>query len=155
HRSAFLAGDSELAGAVSARLVADGWTVHRDELADPPPELDLAIWFADEHGPEDEAEVLRDGLLLAGRVQERLRAAAGSGRAAFRPVTSLDGRLGLAGTADLNRAVLGGLPGVVKTLALEAPEVYCRAVDLDPALDTERGVELLLAELSDVDTTYR
>ncbi|QUQ72490.1 SDR family NAD(P)-dependent oxidoreductase [Kutzneria sp. CA-103260] len=150
HRSAFLAGDTELARALATRLAADGWTVHHGEL---PPELDLAIWFADETGGVEAA--LREALLLAGRVQDRLRAAASVGRAAFLTVTRLDGQLGLAGTADIDRAVLGGLPGLVKTLALEAPEVFCRAVDLEPALDDARGAELLLAELSDVDGKHQ
>ena len=46
--------------------------------------------------------------------------------------------LGLS-TADTEElAVLGGLPGLVKTLAIEAPSLYCRALDLAPELSDER-----------------
>ena len=60
---------------------------------------------------------------------------ASSRRAAFVTVTRLDGSLGLAGAAPEATALLGGAAGVVKTLAIEAPGLFCRALDIHPGLD--------------------
>lgn len=101
-------------------------------------------------GQEAGAAALRDTLLLAGSVQPLLERSAGDGgRAAFLTVTRLDGSMGLTGAAGAERAVLGGVSGLVKTLAIEAPTVFCRAVDLDPALPAGRCAELLLDEAHD------
>ncbi|MFP8905490.1 SDR family NAD(P)-dependent oxidoreductase [Streptomyces atacamensis] len=101
-------------------------------------------------GQEAAVTALRDTLLLAGSVQPLLeRSAADGGRAAFLTVTRLDGRMGMTGAAGVQRAVLGGVPGLVKTLAIEAPSLLCRAVDLDPDLPADRCAELLLAEAHD------
>ena len=40
---------------------------------------------------------------------------------------------------------------MTKSLRLEWPEVFCRAVDLDPALAPEIAAEALVAELLDPD----
>lgn len=70
------------------------------------------------------------------------------GRASFMTVMRLDGRLGLgAGTAG--SAVEGGFFGLTKTLALEWPGVFCRAVDICSELDVPSAVQAILAELHD------
>ncbi|MEU6483287.1 SDR family NAD(P)-dependent oxidoreductase [Streptomyces sp. NPDC046887] len=90
-------------------------------------------------------------LLVAKHAVRPLTSAAASGRAAFLTVTRLDGAFGLGGVAE-ELAPAGGAGGLVKTLAVEAPELFCRAVDLAPALSPKTGAELLLAELGDAVT---
>ncbi len=86
--------------------------------------------------------------LIAKHLQPDLAYAATLGRACFVTVTALDGRLGLGGVADAD-PVAGGVAGLTKTLRLEWPEVYCRAVDLDPSMGAEEGAAAILAELHD------
>jgi acyl transferase domain-containing protein/NAD(P)-dependent dehydrogenase (short-subunit alcohol dehydrogenase family) len=121
-------------------LEGAGWTTWRtpqDVPADA--DLDLVVHAGG---------TLTSALLLARDTQRRLEAAAAGGRAAFLVVTRLDGLLGYGGV-DREAAVLGGLPGLVKTLAIEAPSLFCRAVDFAPSLTDERCAALLLAELHD------
>jgi NAD(P)-dependent dehydrogenase (short-subunit alcohol dehydrogenase family) len=68
-------------------------------------------------------------------------------RACFMTVTQLDGGFGLYGERDID-VIAGGLSGLTKTLALEWPNVYCRAVDVSPEVNKE-AVEYILAELND------
>ncbi|MET9225648.1 SDR family NAD(P)-dependent oxidoreductase [Lentzea sp. NPDC003310] len=74
------------------------------------------------------------------------------GRAAFVTVSRIDGQFG--DTAiNTAHAAMAGLPGLVKTLAHEHPNLFCRAVDLHPALDDETSADLILAEIHDADIT--
>ncbi|WP_263252632.1 SDR family NAD(P)-dependent oxidoreductase [Saccharopolyspora rosea] len=143
-----LAGAGALAEALAARLRDAGWDV-RDEADD----VDLVVWLADDPGQDwdSAAGALREALLLAGRTRAVLDRAAETGRAGFVAVTRLDGVLGYSGV-DPASAVTGGLPGLVKTLAAEAPGLFCRAVDLHPELSDEQCAAALLAELHDADT---
>jgi acyl transferase domain-containing protein len=77
---------------------------------------------------------------------------AGQYRAAFVTVTRLDGELGLAGTAEPPTALLGGVAGVVKTLAIEAPQLFCRALDIHQGLSADDAAAVLLDELRDAAT---
>ena len=86
--------------------------------------------------------------LLAKHLQPGLVDAAGLGRAGFVTVTALDGMLGLSGAADAD-PVAGGVAGLTKTLRLEWPEVYCRAVDLDPQMGADEGAAAIVAEVHD------
>src|SRR5690606_7488455 len=61
----------------------------------------------------------------------------------------LDGGLGFRTATDPVAALLGGVGGIVKTLAAERPDLFCRAIDIDPAADAERCAELVTAELFD------
>ncbi|MEU1081291.1 SDR family NAD(P)-dependent oxidoreductase [Streptomyces sp. NPDC005908] len=87
-------------------------------------------------------------LLAAKYAVEPLTAAADAGRAAFVTVTRLDGTFGLSGV-DEELAPAAGVSGLVKTLAVEAPRLFVRAVDLDPALSAEAGAALVLTEAHD------
>lgn len=137
-----------MAQAIAGALRAAGWSVRRD-LA---PELDLVLWIAPTPNSVTEASAyLTDALITARDTQASLEQAAQHGRAAFVTLTRLDGRLGMSELDSLDHAVLGGLPGLVKTLAIEAPSVFCRALDLAPELPAERCAELL-AELADSQT---
>ncbi|MGQ4615283.1 SDR family NAD(P)-dependent oxidoreductase [Nocardia sp. R7R-8] len=136
--------------AIAAALTALGWTVRQahsaDELDDEPIDVCLALlggaadWASAQHR-------LTDGILLAGRAVPLLRG--GSGRTAFVTVTRLDGALGFLGSAQPEHALLGGIGGVVKTLAAEQPELFCRALDVDPACSAGQLADLVTAELFD------
>ncbi|MFE9783859.1 SDR family NAD(P)-dependent oxidoreductase [Nocardia salmonicida] len=99
---------------------------------------------------------LADTIHTATLVHDRLVATAEAGtRAAFVTLTRIDGVLGHRGDRAAAAAVVGGVSGLVKTLAQEAPGLFCRALDLSPHLTDEALVETLLAELEDAATDAR
>ncbi|MEU6482195.1 beta-ketoacyl synthase N-terminal-like domain-containing protein [Streptomyces sp. NPDC047017] len=100
---------------------------------------------------------LQHSVLLAKHVCPDLEETARTGsRAAFLTVTRLDGALGHRGSGgDPVAALAGGLAGLVKTVALEAPTLFCRALDLDPALTGPQAADIFLAELTDTATDVR
>ncbi|MGK8491465.1 beta-ketoacyl synthase N-terminal-like domain-containing protein [Nocardia asiatica] len=138
--------------ALAAALTGLGWTVRQtnsvagiDTAGEP---LDVCVVLLG--GCADWASAqcyLTDGILAAGRAVPLLRGA--SARAAFVTVTRLDGALGFRGTAQPEHALLGGIGGVVKTLAAEQPQLFCRALDIDPACPARQSAELVTAELFD------
>jgi acyl transferase domain-containing protein/NAD(P)-dependent dehydrogenase (short-subunit alcohol dehydrogenase family) len=74
---------------------------------------------------------LKNAFLLARRFGKDLMDAAKNGGALLASITCLDGAFGLFGKG-IERPVPGGLAGLVKTAAIEWPEVVCRAIDLSP-----------------------
>ncbi|HWO66855.1 MAG TPA: SDR family NAD(P)-dependent oxidoreductase, partial [Umezawaea sp.] len=156
------------ADAFEVALVGHGWTVHRTKLpAGPdtaeetgdllaaalssaaPLDLCLTVFEGGAHW-DDGVDLLADAVAIAGYSVAPLSATARSGtRAAFVTVTRLDGGLGLRGTRPPAEAVVGGVGGVTKTLARERPELFCRAVDIDPELRAEAAADVLLSELHD------
>ncbi|MGY1867608.1 MULTISPECIES: type I polyketide synthase [Nocardia] len=136
--------------ALAAALTGLGWTVRQTNsvagIAGEP--VDVCVVLLG--GSADWASAQRyltDGILAAGRAVPLLRGA--PGRAAFVTVTRLDGALGFLGTAQPEHALLGGIGGVVKTLAAEQPGLFCRALDIDPACSPRQLAEFVTAELSD------
>jgi acyl carrier protein len=97
---------------------------------------------------EAEKAEVKLAFLTAKYLKAEINAAAEKGRAAFMTVTRLDGAFGLGDEEDFT-PVNGGLFGLVKTLNLEWDAVFCRALDLSPALDTVSVVHDILAELHD------
>ncbi|MEU7011349.1 SDR family NAD(P)-dependent oxidoreductase, partial [Streptomyces sp. NPDC046332] len=91
---------------------------------------------------------LAHSLLLARHVVRPLTDMAAHGRAAFLAVTRLDGAFGLTGVSE-EAAPAGGVAGLVKTLALEAPALFCRSVDLAPGIDPADAAALVLDEAAD------
>ncbi|MEU6947890.1 SDR family NAD(P)-dependent oxidoreductase, partial [Streptomyces sp. NPDC046316] len=91
---------------------------------------------------------LAHSLLLARHVVRPLTDMAAHGRAAFLAVTRLDGAFGLTGVSE-EAAPAGGVAGLVKTLALEAPTLFCRSVDLAPGIDPADAAALVLDEAAD------
>jgi NAD(P)-dependent dehydrogenase (short-subunit alcohol dehydrogenase family)/acyl carrier protein len=69
-------------------------------------------------------------------------------RAVFLTVTRMDGALGLSEPSETD-VMAGGLAGLTKALRLEWPSVFCRAVDVAPALAPERAAQAIFAELHD------
>jgi len=92
--------------------------------------------------------LVKQVFFIAKHLKTTLNEAAAHSRAAFITVARLDGALGLGGEPDFN-PIAGGLFGLTKTLNLEWPHVFCRAIDLHPGLAPEQAAQLSLAELHD------
>ncbi|MFF3830575.1 SDR family NAD(P)-dependent oxidoreductase [Streptomyces sp. NPDC002458] len=112
--------------------------------------LDLVVQMAAEAGQEwaGVARRLAHTVLVAKVTQAPLKAAAGD-RAAFVAVTRLDGANGYRG-GGTGSALLGGVSGLVKTLAIEVPALFTRTVDFAPGLDDRTVAARFLDEIHDV-----
>ncbi len=77
-----------------------------------------------------------------------LRQSAQSSGALVATVSRLDGAFGVRGLDAAIDPALGGLAGIAKTAGHEWPGVHCRALDLDPALDSSAAAALLADELN-------
>lgn len=106
----------------------------------------------DELFAEQEQTLIRQVFLAARALDAGLARRDVPGRTIFATVARLDGTFGLRGDRDFSAAA-GGLFGLVKTLVLEWPSVFCRAVDLHPDVPPARAAELVVAELRDPDQT--
>ncbi|UGT56323.1 type I polyketide synthase [Nocardia asteroides] len=136
------------AEAIEEALRALSWTVRRVSPDDTAAAADLCVVVAGVATEWAQAErILTEAILVTGRVAPALRDA--TGRAGFVTVTRLDGHLGLLGEADPVAALLGGLGGLVKTLAAEEPTLFCRALDIAPAATPSRVAQIVLEELCD------
>ncbi len=163
------------AAAMAAALRAQGWTVrdlpnggghneggHDEDLAaafiGPVNAVVMTVSDGPPHGLEDATTRLAEVVQVARHAQGPLRAAAkpsaaseasAGHRVAFVTVSRLDGGLGGTGAASPEAALLGGAAGVTKTLAIEAPELFCRALDIHPDLGPDAAAAVLLEELRD------
>lgn len=95
-----------------------------------------------------EHDMLKKVFLLAKNIKKDLNEAAKQGDSCFFSIAHLDGKLGTGGKTEFS-AVTGGLFGLTKSLRWEWESVFCRAIDLSPALDTATSVRHILAELHD------
>ncbi len=129
-------------------MCAAGWQIRDGESSEP---LDLVVWFAPTDPADDAAAVtaLTEVMLLAQRTRPILEQAASDGRAAFLAVTQFDGAFGLAEVAADEKAILGGVFALVKTLGIEAPTLFCRGVDVAAEQPADHRVAQLMAELYD------
>ncbi|KAA8882941.1 SDR family NAD(P)-dependent oxidoreductase, partial [Nocardia colli] len=146
-----LSGEAEAdCAALESAFVALGWAVHRrsgPDLAELG-SVDVCLVVVGDAAHWDSAQQrLGATILAAGQAVPLLQKA--DDRASFVTVTRLDGQLGFAGTADPVSALLGGVGGVVKTLAAEQPSLFCRALEIDPEVTPERLADLVTAELFD------
>jgi acyl transferase domain-containing protein len=100
--------------------------------------------------PDADAEtILKQTFFIAKHIKEALNEAAQQQtRASFLIVTHLDGALGLDGNVPFN-PISGGLFGLAKTVNLEWPSVFCRAIDLHPSFEPDQIAAYVLAELHD------
>ena len=105
-------------------------------------------------------------LMAAKHTKESLHKKIKDGRCFFVGVARMDGRLGLSGasctpSADLADEILGtaergAIFGLVKTLGLEWPSVYCRAVDVaENVRSTAKIAQWLHNEIHDSDRCLR
>lgn len=168
------------AGVLAAGLEGHGWTVRtatvptKDgagvstwggdvlqgavaEAVQPGARLDLCLTVLPADGQwQASAHRLADTILTAKLVHDRLKDTSAAGtRAAFVTVTRIDGALGHRGDRPAAAALVGGVGGLVKTFAQEAPGLFCRALDLAPELADEVLGETLVDELADADVDVR
>ncbi|MGI5453401.1 SDR family NAD(P)-dependent oxidoreductase [Streptomyces sp. CA-249302] len=118
--------------------------------------VDLVVQLAAAAGPDwaEGVQRLAHCLLVAKHSLAGLRTAAAQGnRAAFVAVTRLDGAGGYRGGGDAS-PLLGGVGGLVKTLAVEAPELFARTVDFAPELAPTTVGARFLAELHDLSAEH-
>ncbi|MBY8857354.1 SDR family NAD(P)-dependent oxidoreductase [Nocardia sp. CA2R105] len=147
------AGTEADCAALTAALRGLGWTArHTTDLAtlttDP---VDAVLVVAGTTSEWQAAQdVLTETILAAGRAVPELRQA--TQRAAFVTVTRLDGELGYRGDKDPVSVLLGGIGGIVKTVAAEEPTLFCRALDIDPAVDATVAAAHVVTELFDAAT---
>jgi acyl transferase domain-containing protein len=149
---ALIADDGDpVCDALRTELTGSGWQVHvlEDPEEELPERIDLVVVAAAR--ADDTQRRLLHALLVAKHTQHRLLDAARNGRAAFVAVTRLDGALGYRGVPSPT-AELGGVSGLVKTLALEAPALFCRTVDLAPELAAPVAARLVVDEVHDAAT---
>lgn len=97
---------------------------------------------------EQEKSLLKHIFLLAKHLKKPLNEAAEAGFACFVTVVRLDGAFGTTRSGDAG-AIAGGLFGLTKSVNLEWPEVYCRALDLSDGLPDAETAAQLVRELHD------
>ncbi|WP_168534936.1 hypothetical protein [Anabaena sp. UHCC 0253] len=99
--------------------------------------------------PEAEKAIIKQVFLMAKHLKTTLNNAASlAGRTSFCTVAHLDGAFGLEGKQNFS-AIAAGLFGLTKSLRWEWPQVFFRAIDLNPTLDPHQSAQYILAELHD------
>jgi len=99
--------------------------------------------------PTVERDLVKQIFFLAGSLKEDLGAIDPGSRSLFLTVTRIDGKLGISSHHSFQES--SGFSGLVKTLHWEWPDVFCRAVDLDPDLEQMDQVNKILQEITDPD----
>ena len=98
--------------------------------------------------PEAEAAIIKHVFFIAKHLKDSLNEAGEWGRSCFLTVARLDGEFGQGQAIDFS-PIGGGLFGLTKSLNYEWKSVFCRAIDLNPAIDVEQSVRHIIAELCD------
>ncbi len=100
---------------------------------------------------EKGVDQLRHLFLLAKHLKPSLNEIETGSRNAFVAVTHLDGKLGYTSIEQKSKydALTGGVFGLLKTLNQEWPDVFCRAVDLEPSLKGMAAAEFIFEENND------
>ncbi|WP_414586149.1 beta-ketoacyl synthase N-terminal-like domain-containing protein [Scytonema sp. PCC 10023] len=97
---------------------------------------------------EEEKAIVKYVFLMAKHLKKSLNEATRYGRSCFCTVTRLDGAFGLGRNINFS-PISAGLFGLSKALNWEWQKVFCRAIDLSPAIDAEESVQHIIAELHD------
>ena len=97
--------------------------------------------------PLADKELVKTVFFLAKHLQPFLASGHQRERYSFITVARLDGELGCGNIPY--QAVGGGLFGLTKTLRLEWPTVFCRALDISPELSPADAANALIAEMHD------
>lgn len=101
---------------------------------------------------EKEKELLKSVFFLAGKLKNALHQVDAEHRNSFMCVTRLDGALGTKNSGTISTGG-GALFGLTKSLNLEWPAIFCRTVDVAPALNIETAAQKITEELYDADQT--
>lgn len=101
---------------------------------------------------QTDKSVLQQVFLMAKYLKSSLNEAAHSGRSSFITAARLDGAFGLSDQSQFS-VIPAGLFGLTKSLNQEWSKVFCRAIDLSPALSAEVSAQRILAELHDPNLT--
>jgi len=97
---------------------------------------------------KSEKSILKHVFIMAKHLKQSLNQVAHKGRRCFLTVARLDGKFGLGGRIDFG-AISAGLFGLTKTLNQEWEQVFCRAIDLSPELESEQSARFIMSELHD------
>jgi acyl carrier protein len=93
--------------------------------------------------------LVKQVFLIAGSIKPDLNQVDPASRRIFMAVTRTDGSLGIKNSQSFQEG--SGLPGLVKTLNWEWPEVFCRTVDIKQDTDFPDASKLLIKEIHDPD----
>ncbi|BAY83975.1 beta-ketoacyl synthase [Calothrix parasitica NIES-267] len=99
------------------------------------------------YSPEEKT-IVKQVFFITKHIKKSLKAAAENGHSCFCTVTRLDGAFGLEQKINFS-PIAGGLFGLTKTLTWECGQVFCRAIDIHPQIDTQNCVKHIQAELHD------
>ncbi|HFC11827.1 MAG TPA: SDR family NAD(P)-dependent oxidoreductase, partial [Anaerolineae bacterium] len=140
-----------VADALLAQLAERGWQAQKVDFGD---QFDEAV-IADVIGRNPlNAFVFLDNAAVSAEISLKQAFFAAkylklnADRPIFLTATRLDGALGLDGATTFD-PLRGGFFGLAKTLRLEWPTVFCRAVDLHPSFAAEDAASYLLVEMHD------
>ena len=142
---------SGLSAAMVARLVKKGYNAELVAWGDAatakaPDRLDALLLIAPARG--DGERIVMDAFRWLRLTGPGLRRAGGESGGLAVSVSRLDGAFGLGAISVETEPDLGGLAGLIKTAALEWPEVHARAIDLDPAMtDVDTSAAALMHEI--------
>ena len=118
-------------------------------------QLDAVIYFQAKSSISgiEYPESSKQGLMLAFLLAKLCNVtAAESARASFMVVTRQGGSFGIADNDTSSDLVQGGLAGLVKTLAHEWTNVFCRIVDVASKTSADKVATIAAEELLDADT---
>ncbi len=96
-----------------------------------------------------ESQLVKQVFLIAGSIKPDLNQGDPASRRIFLAVTRTDGSLGIKNSKLFQEG--SGLPGLVKTLNWEWPDVFCRTVDIKQDTGFQDASKLLLKEIHDPD----
>ena len=99
---------------------------------------------------ETEKSLIKHVFFMAKHLKDSLNRPDQNSRSSFITVARLDGQLGLSENATFS-PLAGGLFGLTKSLNLEWPSVFCRAIDIEKNLDPNQAASSLIDELYDPD----
>ncbi|MBT3603707.1 MAG: polyketide synthase, partial [Candidatus Latescibacteria bacterium] len=99
---------------------------------------------------ETEKSLIKSVFFMAKYLKDTFTPFDQNSRHSFMTVARLNGQLGL-GKETTYSPLAGGLFGLTKSLNLEWPSVFCRAVDLAPSLNAHQMASCLIDELYDPD----
>ena len=94
---------------------------------------------------------LRQSFLAVQHALPALSRSAHDGGAFFATISRVDGAFGFNPQQDIHDPLSGGLAGLTKTVAQEAPDVHCKALDLAMGMEIAATTESLVRELFSAD----